>query len=95
MSREPLKETNGREKSEKSDIIIEVLRKKMKRVPVRVMHLTAMGSYRSDAHVGNWGDNPGMQDCGHWCLPGLPDIWNQIILTYFLPKISSFNSNNN
>ncbi|KAG7037262.1 Protein trichome berefringence-like 7, partial [Cucurbita argyrosperma subsp. argyrosperma] len=95
VSREPLKETKGREKSEKSDIIIEVLRKKMKRVPVRVMHLTAMGSYRSDAHVGNWGDNPAMQDCGHWCLPGLPDIWNQIILTYFLPTISSFNSHNN
>ncbi|TYK04348.1 protein trichome berefringence-like 7 [Cucumis melo var. makuwa] len=95
VSEKPLNETKGKEKSEKSDIIMEVLEKKMKRVPVKIMHLTPMGSYRSDAHVGNWGDNPSLQDCGHWCLPGFPDIWNEIIISYFLPKISSFTSYQN
>ncbi|KAL1112377.1 hypothetical protein V6Z11_D02G122100 [Gossypium hirsutum] len=23
-------------------------------------------------------------DCSHWCLPGLPDIWNEIFLSYLL-----------
>ncbi|KGN44504.1 protein trichome berefringence-like 7 [Cucumis sativus] len=92
VSEKPLNETKGKEKSEKSDIIMETVEKKMKRVAVRIMHLTPMGSYRSDAHVGNWGDNPSVQDCGHWCLPGFPDIWNEIIISHFLPKIPSFSS---
>ncbi|CAN6921912.1 unnamed protein product, partial [Brassica oleracea var. botrytis] len=24
------------------------------------------------------------QDCSHWCLPGVPDTWNEILYTKFL-----------
>lgn len=49
-------------------------------VPIDVLHVTSMSAFRSDAHVGNWSDNPITQDCSHWCLPGVPDMWNEIIL---------------
>ncbi|GJZ13625.1 trichome birefringence-like protein 7 [Tanacetum coccineum] len=38
--------------------------------PVTAMHVTPMGSFRSDAHVGTWSDNPTVPDSSHWCLPG-------------------------
>ena len=22
---------------------------------------------------------PGVRDCSHWCLPGVPDVWNQFL----------------
>ncbi|KAK9073035.1 hypothetical protein SSX86_007357 [Deinandra increscens subsp. villosa] len=25
-------------------------------------------------------------DCSHWCLPGVPDIWNELLLAYILRK---------
>ncbi|KAI3674823.1 hypothetical protein L2E82_51939 [Cichorium intybus] len=24
-------------------------------------------------------------DCTHWCLPGVPDIWNELLLAYIFP----------
>lgn len=51
-------------------------------VPVTTMYVTPMGSFRSDAHVGTWSDNPTVPDCSHWCLPGVPDAWNEILFSY-------------
>ena len=25
------------------------------------------------------GLRPGVRDCSHWCLPGVPDVWNQFL----------------
>lgn len=54
--------------------------------PVKVVHVTPMGAFRSDAHVGTWSDNPSVPDCSHWCLPGVPDTWNEIIFSNLLSK---------
>ncbi|GJP65996.1 hypothetical protein CLOP_g22884 [Closterium sp. NIES-67] len=36
---------------------------------------------RSDGHPGKWALLPsGKQDCGHYCLPGVPDSWNEMML---------------
>lgn len=55
-------------------------------VPVTVLHVTHMSAYRSDGHVGTWSDNPSVPDCSHWCLPGVPDMWNEILFSYLLQK---------
>lgn len=53
-------------------------------VPVTVLHVTSMSAFRTDAHVGTWSDNVSLSDCSHWCLPGVPDVWNEIVLSYLL-----------
>lgn len=81
VTEKPMMYTSEMEyRSHFSDIIRKVV--KNMSVPVTTMHVTPMGSYRSDAHVGTWSDNPTVPDCSHWCLPGLPDTWNQILFSY-------------
>lgn len=82
VTRRPSLKTHGRDRSPISDIIIKVVKKM--RVPATVLHVTPMGAFRSDGHVGTWSDNPSVPDCSHWCLPGVPDTWNEILFSYLL-----------
>ncbi|XP_010530234.1 PREDICTED: protein trichome berefringence-like 7 [Tarenaya hassleriana] len=89
VTRTPSLRTKGKDKSKISDIIKKVVGKMS--VPVTVLHVTPMGAFRSDAHVGTWSDNPSVPDCSHWCLPGLPDTWNEILFSYLLSENSRKN----
>lgn len=80
VTNQPLSETNGQESSSFSDAVLEVAHSM--KVPVNVLHITPMSAYRKDAHVGLWSDNPSLSDCSHWCLPGLPDLWNEMVFSY-------------
>lgn len=82
MTQHPLSEARGWDQHLFSDTILEVA--KNMTVPVTVLHITSMTALRSDAHVGNWSDSPYTPDCSHWCLPGVPDVWNEIVLAYLL-----------
>lgn len=82
VTQNPLLETEGRDRSIFSETIFEVV--KNMTVPITVLQVTSMSAFRRDAHVGGWSDNPTVPDCSHWCLPGLPDIWNEIFLSYLL-----------
>ena len=82
ITHQPLLEAGEREQSQFSDAIMEVV--KNMTVPVTVLHITAMSAVRTDAHVGTWSDNPSLSDCSHWCLPGVPDAWNEVVLSYLL-----------
>ncbi|XP_056164411.1 protein trichome berefringence-like 7 isoform X2 [Syzygium oleosum] len=84
VTRRPSSKTNGRDKSSISDIIMKVA--KQMAFPIHMLHVTPMGAFRSDAHVGTWSDNPSVPDCSHWCLPGVPDMWNEILFSYMLSK---------
>ncbi|KAH7843234.1 hypothetical protein Vadar_014202 [Vaccinium darrowii] len=47
--------------------------------PVYLLDITTLSQYRKDAHPTVYsGDHSGL-DCSHWCLPGLPDTWNQLL----------------
>ncbi|CAL9051559.1 unnamed protein product [Musa banksii] len=67
------------------------------RVPVTFIDITAMSEYRKDAHTSVYTVRQGalltpeqqakpaeFADCIHWCLPGLPDTWNQVLFTRLL-----------
>ncbi|KAL5560431.1 hypothetical protein UlMin_036642 [Ulmus minor] len=82
VPRRPWSNTRGRDRSLISDAIIKVVKKM--RVPVNVLHVTRMGAFRSDGHVGSWSENPSVPDCSHWCLPGVPDMWNEILFSHLL-----------
>lgn len=58
--------------------------------PVYILDITMLSELRKDGHPSIYsGDlNPGQRtnpdrsaDCSHWCLPGLPDTWNQLFYT--------------
>lgn len=83
VTQHPLSSSKGRDQSSISNIIIKIVRKMT--VPVTVLHVTPMVAFRSDGHVGTWSDNPSVPDCSHWCLPGVPDMWNEILFSYLLP----------
>lgn len=80
VTEKPMYNSKMEYRSHFSEIIKRVV--KNMSVPVDTMYVTPMGSYRSDAHVGTWSDNPTVPDCSHWCLPGVPDAWNQILFSY-------------
>ncbi|PKI57481.1 hypothetical protein CRG98_022132 [Punica granatum] len=84
VTRRPSTKTNKKDRSWISEAIIKVVKKMT--VRMTVLHVTRMGAYRSDAHVGTWSDNPSVPDCSHWCLPGVPDAWNEILISYLLMK---------
>ncbi|GAV57367.1 PC-Esterase domain-containing protein/PMR5N domain-containing protein [Cephalotus follicularis] len=46
--------------------------------PVYLLDITLLSQLRKDAHPSTYGGAPGT-DCSHWCLPGLPDTWNQLL----------------
>ncbi|KAL8481819.1 hypothetical protein ACS0TY_028099 [Phlomoides rotata] len=82
VTKEPALKVKGRHKSPMSDAIMNAVRNVS--VPVQVLHVTPMGAFRSDAHVGTWSDDPSVPDCSHWCLPGVPDMWNEILFSFLL-----------
>ncbi|KAF3575919.1 hypothetical protein DY000_02035206 [Brassica cretica] len=48
------------------------------KTPVYLLDITTLSQLRKDAHPSTYGAAGG-SDCSHWCLPGLPDIWNQLL----------------
>ncbi|KAL3617463.1 hypothetical protein CASFOL_037784 [Castilleja foliolosa] len=65
-------------------------------INVEYIRITRMSEYRNDAHPSiyratidhlseeNKKDPTTYTDCLHWCLPGVPDIWNQILYDYIM-----------
>ncbi|KAG5569119.1 hypothetical protein H5410_058885 [Solanum commersonii] len=48
--------------------------------PVTLLDVTNLCLLHKDGHPSIYGLT-GM-DCSHWCLPGVPDIWNQILYNF-------------
>ncbi|PKU70786.1 protein trichome birefringence-like 14 isoform X1 [Dendrobium catenatum] len=48
---------------------------------VKLLDITALSKLRDEAHIsrGSLTAAKGVQDCLHWCLPGIPDTWNEIL----------------
>ncbi|KAK8531754.1 hypothetical protein V6N13_131112 [Hibiscus sabdariffa] len=64
------------------------------KVKVHFINITSLSEYRKDAHTSVYtirqgkmlspeqkADPATFADCIHWCLPGLPDTWNEFLYT--------------
>ncbi|XVF25666.1 hypothetical protein REPUB_Repub13aG0233200 [Reevesia pubescens] len=51
----------------------------MMRKPVYLLDITTLSQLRKDAHPSTHSGEHLGNDCSHWCLPGLPDTWNQLL----------------
>ncbi|KAB2605289.1 protein trichome birefringence-like 10 [Pyrus ussuriensis x Pyrus communis] len=61
-----------------------------------LLNVTNMSLWRKDGHASIYylGPETGPasvhhQDCSHWCLPGVPDSWNELLYALFLKRESS------
>ncbi|KAL7210223.1 hypothetical protein ACSBR1_031730 [Camellia fascicularis] len=58
-----------------------------------ILNVTIMTSQRKDGHSSLYyvaGPAPlHRQDCSHWCLPGVPDAWNELLYALFLKHESA------
>ncbi|GLJ17233.1 hypothetical protein SUGI_0298720 [Cryptomeria japonica] len=72
-------------------IMLEKVLTEMK-IPVSLMNITRLSDFRKDGHPSVYtmrrgkkltpeqmNDPDNFGDCSHWCLPGLPDIWNELL----------------
>ncbi|KAG7566699.1 PMR5 N-terminal domain [Arabidopsis suecica] len=86
----PLNQTFKPSYSSKKSIVEEVL--KQMRTPVTLLNVSGLSQYRIDAHPSIYGTKPenrrskAVQDCSHWCLPGVPDTWNHFLYLHLLHK---------
>ncbi|XP_066328647.1 protein trichome birefringence-like 1 [Miscanthus floridulus] len=66
------------------------------KTPVVYLNITRMTDYRKEAHPSVYRKqklteeerkSPELyQDCSHWCLPGVPDSWNELLYAQILLK---------
>ncbi|CAA7026844.1 unnamed protein product [Microthlaspi erraticum] len=68
------------------------------KTPVTYLNITRLTDYRKDGHPSVYRKHsipekekrtPLLyQDCSHWCLPGVPDSWNEILYAELLVKLN-------
>ncbi|GLJ20739.1 hypothetical protein SUGI_0377940 [Cryptomeria japonica] len=68
--------------------IVEEVIEQMK-TPVTFLNVTRLSDFRKDGHPSIYGrqlvdknilnSRGNIQDCSHWCLPGVPDTWNELL----------------
>lgn len=48
---------------------------------VKLLDITAISKLRDEGHISNSSFKAftGINDCLHWCLPGIPDTWNELL----------------
>ncbi|CAN1277492.1 Protein trichome birefringence-like 8 [Linum perenne] len=68
-----------------SEVITQMRRTNKK---VQYLNITHLTEYRFDGHPSRYRE-PGTppdapQDCSHWCLPGVPDVWNEILYAHLV-----------
>lgn len=72
---------------------------KSMKVPLHFLNITTLSEYRKDAHTSVYtirqgkmltaeqqADPATFADCIHWCLPGLPDTWNEFIYARIISR---------
>lgn len=65
---------------------------------VQMLNITQLSEYRKEGHPSiyrkQWEpltkeqiSNPNSYaDCIHWCLPGVPDVWNELLYAYIFQQ---------
>ena len=64
-----------------AELIVEKVLKEMSNPNlVYLLNITTLSQLRKDGHPSIYGfGGHRTLDCTHWCLPGVPDTWNQIL----------------
>ncbi|KAK8673719.1 hypothetical protein V6N13_112036 [Hibiscus sabdariffa] len=62
-----------------SDKVVETA---VKGTGVKILDITALSELRDEAHKSQYRifSTAAYHDCLHWCLPGIPDTWNELLV---------------
>ncbi|XP_059442849.1 protein trichome birefringence-like 41 [Corylus avellana] len=72
------------------DVLKHVLRKVSG--AVTLLDVTTLSQMRKDGHPSIYGfEGKRGNDCSHWCLPGVPDTWNQLLYAILVRQGGSRN----
>lgn len=73
--------------SNPAQVVVEQVLSQMSK-PVYLLNVTSLSQLRKDGHpsIYGYGGKRG-NDCSHWCLPGVPDTWNQLLYASLIHKI--------
>ncbi|TVU37478.1 hypothetical protein EJB05_10794, partial [Eragrostis curvula] len=62
---------------------------------IQVLNVTLMTAQRRDGHPSVYNVGPSLRmpvgqraDCSHWCLPGVPDAWNELLYAMIVRRFS-------
>jgi len=72
--------------------VLSELKNKSKFLNPDLLNVTQLSTRRRDGHasiyyLGPDGTAPMQrQDCSHWCLPGVPDSWNELLYALLLKR---------
>ncbi|KAF6169205.1 hypothetical protein GIB67_013635 [Kingdonia uniflora] len=57
---------------------------------LEILNITYLAEFRIDGHPSVYREpdvpNHEVQDCSHWCLPGVPDSWNELLYAHLFSK---------
>ncbi|CAL4939069.1 unnamed protein product [Urochloa decumbens] len=71
------------------NVMLEEISKQMK-TPVTILNITDLSRLRTDGHPSVFRRKgldltaSSAQDCSHWCLPGVPDTWNELLFYHLM-----------
>ena len=92
---EPIKNETYLSQYPSKMVVLEKILRNMK-TPVSYLNVTRMTDYRKDGHPSVYRKQSlteeerrsplRYQDCSHWCLPGVPDSWNELLYAELLVK---------
>lgn len=59
----------------------EVVESAVRGTRIKLLDITAVSELRDEGHISRYSirENAGINDCLHWCLPGIPDTWNELL----------------
>ncbi|KAI9072973.1 hypothetical protein K1719_045065 [Acacia pycnantha] len=95
---EPDKDTTRIEIEPYNNVVISEALKQMEygKWKVQFLNITNLSEMRRDGHPSKYreeGTPPSApQDCSHWCLPGVPDTWNELLYAHLVSKQFGINS---
>lgn len=92
---EPIKNETFLRRYPAKMVVLEKVLRGMK-THVTYLNITKMTDFRKDGHPSIYRKQKlteeerrsplRFQDCSHWCLPGVPDAWNEILFAELLLK---------
>ncbi|KAI4300522.1 hypothetical protein L6164_033891 [Bauhinia variegata] len=100
MEKEPEEDPTKLEREPHYNIFISDVIKQMENGTrkVQFLNITYLSEFRKDGHPSKYRE-PGTpphapQDCSHWCLPGVPDTWNELLYAQLVSKEFRINKKN-